>query len=604
MLYPITNKYRTINDLSGFWKFSSDPDKIGEKEKWFEGLCNSKEFQKFNLEIAVPGSWSEQLEEIGLLNYVGSAWYERDFYIPEELKGKKILFRIGSADYSSKVWINNKLVGENNLGFLPFEFEITNFVEPGKENKVVVLVNNELNDGSIPQGIKPEYYCKENRLREETYPATRFDFFPFGGIHRPVIMSIIPENNFEQIKVETLVKSSDEGLANIKVWTDSLVNGEVSLIISGGSNLLRRQIKIQNNFGEAEIEISQCKFWSNENPFLYNFKFQLIKDGNIVDEYTLPAGIREVKVEGNKLLLNGKEIFLKGFGKHEDFSVIGKGLFLPLIVKDFGLMKWCNANSFRTSHYPYSEELMSYADRNGFLIIDEAPAVSLDFRYVNEKTIVNHKEFIKRLIDRDFNHPSVIMWAAGNEPNLVGEEIYFNGAGKKYWKEVIDFTKSLDTTRPVTVPNCQRVGIEDPVFEFCDIVSINRYYGWYENPGQLDKAIEMLSKEMDEIYLRYKKPILITEFGADTMPGYHSTSDQMFTEEFQAKLIEMYIKLIESKDYTIGEQVWNFADFKTPQNFRRVVLNLKGVFSRDRAPKHAAFRLKDLWGAKKDKVEV
>ncbi|MHB8339188.1 MAG: beta-glucuronidase [Ignavibacteriaceae bacterium] len=604
MLYPITNKFRTIIDLSGFWKFSIDHDKIGEKEKWFEGLCHSKEYQKSNIEIAVPGSWNEQLEEIGLLHYVGSAWYEKDFYLPVELSGKKILIRIGSADYNSKVWINNKLAGENNLGFLPFELDITDIIEPGKENRVVMLVNNELNDGSIPQGIKPEYYSKENRLREETYPATRFDFFPFGGIHRPVIISIIPENHFEQIKIETFVKSSNEGLAIVKVWTDGLADGEISLNITGGSNRLKKQIIIQNNFGETEVEISQCNFWSHENPFLYNFNFQLIKDGNIIDEYYLPAGIREVKVEGNKLLLNGKEIFLKGFGKHEDFNVIGKGLFLPLIVKDFGLMKWCNANSFRTSHYPYSEELMSYADRNGFLIIDEAPAVSLDFRHVNEQTLVNHKEFIQRLIDRDCNHPSVIMWAAGNEPNLVGEEIYFNGAGKEYWREVINFTKSLDPTRPVTVPNCQRAGIEDPVFEFCDIISINRYYGWYEHPGQLDKAIEALSKEMDEIYQRYKKPILITEFGADTMPGYHSTSDQMFTEEFQAKLIEMYIKLIDSKDYTIGEQVWNFSDFKTPQNFRRVVLNLKGVFSRDRAPKLAAFRLKDLWSAKKGIGEV
>ena len=360
--------------------------------------------------------------------------------------------------------------------------------------------------------------------------------------------------------------------------------------------MLNKQFDIFNNYGETEIEINQCRLWSNDDPYLYNFCFQLSDDKSVVDEYSLPVGIREVIVRGNKILLNGKEIFLKGFGKHEDFSIIGKGLFLPLVVKDFELMKWINANSFRTSHYPYSEELMSFADRKGFLIIDEVPAVSLDFRYVSNKSLANHKEFINLLIDRDYNHPSVIMWAAGNEPNLVGEETYYNGKGRDYWKEIIGYTKELDSTRPVTVPNCQRAGRRDPVFEFCDVISINRYYGWYEYPGQLDKAIEILSNEMDEIYDRYKKPIMMTEFGADTMPGHHSTSDQMFTEEFQAKLIERYIKLIESKSYTVGEQVWNFADFRTPQHFRRVVFNLKGVFTRDRAPKMAAFKLKELWG--------
>lgn len=588
MLYPIINTFRTINDLSGLWKFSTDPNKIGVEEKWFENLDS-------NIEIAIPGSWNEQLEELGLLYYTGNAWHQTNFFLHEEIKNKRIILRIGSADYNSKVWVNNKFIGENNFGFLPFEFDITNAVVFGKENKIVVLVNNELNDESIPQGIVSEYYSNENRLRDETFPAARFDFSPFGGIHRPPIIYSIPQYHIDQIKIETKVKSLTKGFAKVRIWTKEVNNGEVILKISNGKEFIEKQIIINNNYGEAEIEVEQCQFWSNENPFLYKFIFQLFYIGNLVDEYTLPVGIREIKIEDNKILLNGKQIFLKGFGKHEDFSVIGKGLFLPLIVKDFELMKWINANSFRTSHYPYSEELMSYADRKGFLVIDEVPAISLDFRYVNEKSLHNHKEFIKRLIERDFNHPSVVMWAVGNEPNLVGEETYYNGSGKKYWKDVIGYTKELDPTRPVTVPNCQRAGKEDPVFEFCDIISINRYYGWYENPGQLDKAIEMLSDEMDYIYSHYQKPILITEFGADTMPGYHSTSDQMFTEEFQSKLIELYIKLIESKSYTVGEQIWNFADFRTPQHFRRVVLNLKGIFTRDRSPKLAAFNIKKLW---------
>jgi beta-glucuronidase len=295
------------------------------------------------------------------------------------------------------------------------------------------------------------------------------------------------------------------------------------------------------------------------------------------------------------LLLNGEPIYLKGFGRHEDFAVTGKGLVLPVVVKDFQLMKWVHANSFRTSHYPYAEETMAMADRQGFLVIDEVPAVSLDMRHINDRTLKNHKEFIRKLFDRDHNHPSVIMWALGNEPNLVGESGYYDGSGKKYWKEVFSFARTLDPSRPMTVPNCQRSGLEDPVFEFSDILAINRYYGWYEYPGRLDFAVKVLETEMDTLHSKYGKPLMMTEFGADTVPGLHSTSDQLFTEQYQEKMLEMYIRLLRSKSYTVGEHVWNFADFRTPQHFRRVLLNMKGVFTRSRQPKLAAFKLKSLW---------
>ena len=591
MLYPIQNGFRNILDLSGIWKFKIDPDKIGEKEKWFKGF-NSV------LDIAVPGSWNEQLEEAGLLHYVGSAWYSRKMYIPKECGSKRILVRIGSADYNSKVWINGKFVGENHLGFLPFEFDISNFIIPGEQSEIIILVNNELNDDTVPQGISSSHFLNENRLREETNPPSRFDFSPFGGIHRPVQIITTPRQFINRIRINTKLAGAKKGVLEAYVETVGTENASIVVSISNGKKIITKQTTTKGNAVSLAIEISNCVFWSPENPFLYDLKIQLLRDEGVVDEYTLPVGIREIKIAGNSLILNNKNIYLKGFGKHEDFSTIGKGLFLPLMVKDFELMKWINANSFRTSHYPYSEEMMFYADKKGIMVIDEVPAVSLDIRYANDKTLGNHKEYIRRLIDRDNNHPSVIMWAVGNEPNLVGADEYYDGSGKKYWKEIFGYTRKLDSSRPVTVPNCTRAGIDDPVFEFCDVLSLNRYYGWYEYPGNLECASEVLSKEMDAIHKKYKKPVLFTEFGADTLKGSHSTSVQMFTEEYQAKLLEMYIDIIRSKSYTIGEQLWNFADFRTPQHFRRVVLNLKGIFTRDREPKLAAFKLKKIWAAK------
>ncbi|NMB80982.1 MAG: beta-glucuronidase [Ignavibacteria bacterium] len=588
MLYPIVNNYRNIFDLSGIWQFKTDPEKIGEKKKWFNGF-------KTDYTIAVPGSWNEQLEELGLLHYTGNAWYSKKIFVPSDCKNKRIVLRIGSIDYNSKFWINGKFIAENKIGFLPIELDITNFAEPGKESLLVILVNNELTDETIPQGITSKHFRDEKRLREETNPPTRFDFSPYGGIHRSVQLISTPSFYISKLRVNTKIVNSKKGIAECEIFVNKKSQGSVNIELLNGKKLLSKKADLKEGKAKLKLEIDGCKFWSNNDPYLYDLKIQLYNKKELVDEYLQPIGIREVLIKGNKLLLNGKEIYLKGFGKHEDFAIISKGLFLPLMVKDFELMKWINANSFRTSHYPYSEEMMHYADRKGFLVIDEVPAVSLDFRRVNENTLKTHKEHIQRLIERDYNHPSVIMWAVGNEPNLVGESGYYNGSAKKYWREVFKFTKGLDSIRPVTVPNCTRAGVNDPVFEFSDVISLNRYYGWYEYPGYVEEAVKILGNEMDLIHKKYNKPMIFTEFGVDTMPGFHSTSTQMFTEEYQQLFLEAYIKLIRSKEYTIGEHVWNFADFRTPQHFRRVVLNLKGIFTRSREPKSAAFLLKKIW---------
>jgi beta-glucuronidase len=141
----------------------------------------------------------------------------------------------------------------------------------------------------------------------------------------------------------------------------------------------------------------------------------------------------------------------------------------------------------------------------------------------------------------------------------------------------------------------QRHGPDDPVFAACDVLSINRYYGWYDHPGQLDTAAALLQAELDALAARHGKPILVAEFGADTVAGLHATYDQLFTEEYQEAFLRRYLEVIERHPATIGAHVWNFADFRTAQHFRRVVLNLKGVFTRTREPKRAAFALKELW---------
>jgi len=300
--------------------------------------------------------------------------------------------------------------------------------------------------------------------------------------------------------------------------------------------------------------------------------------------------------------LNGKPIFLKGFGKHEDFPIFGRGSAYPVIVKDFSLFKWIGANSFRTTHYPYDEEFLHMADREGILVIDEIPAVGLYFDGDEgelESRQAMCRQYINELYSRDKNHTSVIMWCVANEPSKsakIGIQTESSGDDKSfdYLSELFQMFRDKDPTRLVTF-----VGVMmGPAnwHTLSDVVCINRYWGWYTNTGDLKGGLQVLNGELDRMHRKYKRPVMVTEFGADSHAGMHAYDAEMYTEEFQRDLIKGYLDIADSKDYMAGMHIWNFADFKTGQNMIRFGgYNLKGVFTRDRKPKMAAHYLRSRW---------
>jgi len=565
MLYPQNNQSRTVFDLSGIWEMKADPDDAGHEKAWMNG------FEK-DAFIGIPGSWNEQLAEIGLMNYVGKVWFQTTFFTPDVLSARKLYLRIGSADFRAETWVNGKFLGEHVGGYLPFEFDITSSVKKSVENMLVICVDNRLSHDTIPQGISKDDYYAFNKERQLSYPSIIFDFFAYGGIHRPVKIMSLNNCHLKNINIETKINGTD-GIVRFKANYNmilSMAKAEVS-IWDKKKKISQKTITLDKSNLEGEFTIQRCTFWCPENPYQYRIHFNLLENDTLLDEYSLEVGVREIEVKGRKLLLNKKPIFLKGFGKHEDFAVIGKGLSYPLIVKDFQLMEWIGANSFRTSHYPYAEEIIQMADKRGIMVIDEVPACSLNFKYVNSKTLKNHKQSLTELIARDRNHPSVISWSIANEPGIWGEEEASGDKAVKYWNEIYEHVKNLDPSRPITLPACVKWNDKDLSYKFSDFISINRYWGWYEIPGDLDKAGIILKKELKNLFMKYQKPILLSEFGADTIEGEHSTYPQMFTEEYQTMLIKEYFKVIESLPFTVGEHIWNFADFRKIFGQRKII---------------------------------
>ncbi|MBN1992112.1 MAG: beta-glucuronidase [Anaerolineae bacterium] len=577
MLYPQSNPFRQVFDLSGFWELRFDPENRGRQAGWTNGFTGG-------CPVAVPASWNDQFAE--RRDYLGQTWYQTRFDLPWGWNAarQRIGVRFGSVNYLAEVWLNGARLGEHEGGHLPFAFDLTPYVRP-ENNSLVVRVEGELAPDRVPPGKVPPDPRHMFIDQCQNFPPTSFDFFPYCGLHRPVLLTAVPPEAITDLTVVTELP----GRVHIKI---NLARTDATVARFSLGTTVQAEARISGDTAEMVLDVPEAVLWSPNSPHLYTLTVELVRQGTVYDRYTLPIGIREIKVGGDALLLNGQRIYLQGFGRHEDFPITGRGYVPAVIIKDYALMKWVGANSFRTTHYPYSEQMIDLADRLGFLVIDETPAVGLFFATEGlDRRLQLCRQYINELVARDKNHPSVMMWSLANEPHSAVPE------AKPFFRNLYDLCKSLDPTRPATLVS--HVGLAEESFEFCDLMCLNRYYGWYTESGQLEAGCVNLESEIEALYAKFKKPLILSEYGADTVPGHHAQPPDMFSEEYQADMLERYSEVLRRKPYVVGEHVWNMCDFQTSQGVRRVgSLNLKGVFTRDRRPKLAAHRLRKLWATR------
>lgn len=590
MLYPIMTESRQVIDLNGVWRFKLDKGN-GLKEQWFKSELVD------TINMAVPSSYNDLVENEDVRDHVGDVWYEREFVVNRAMLDERIVLRFGSATHHASVYVNGELVATHRGGFLPFESVINDVVVLGK-NRLTVVVNNILDETTLPVGILKEDLMADGTKKLKN--LVNFDFFNYAGIHRPVKIYTTPKTYIKDITVVPQISGKD-GLVEYQI--DTVGEGKVS------GNVLDENGSIVASFegDKGKLIIENAKLWEPMNAYLYNLVVKIEDVNGIVDLYEQPFGIRTVEVKEGKFLINNKPFYFKGFGKHEDSYIHGRGFDEAINVKDFNLMKWIGANSFRTAHYPYSEEIMRLADREGIVIIDETPAVGVHLNFMATAmfgggqrrdtwkeigTMEHHKNVLKELVSRDKNHPSVVMWSVANEP--ASEEKGADG----YFKPLVDLTRELDPQkRPVTiVTHMMATPDKCQVADIVDVLCLNRYYGWYIAGGDLESAKRMLKAELDGFRKRCPgKPIMFTEYGADTVSGMHDTVPVMFTEEYQVEYYKANHEVVDEFNEFVGEQAWNFADFQTSQGIIRVQGNKKGIFTRERKPKMIAHKFRERW---------
>ena len=537
--------------------------------------------------VDLPHTWNAQDALSGKIDYKrGIGNYEKNLFIRPEWKGKRLFIRFEGVNNIADVFINRRHIGEHRGGYGAFIFEITGKVEYGKENSILVRVNN--------------------GEQLDIMPLVG-DFNFYGGIYRDVHLLITDETcisplDYASPGVRLIQDSVSHRYAKVRAIVD-LSNGssgnqevELNVRLLDGQRVVKEGTKNVNLSGnevmqqELTFEIDQPHLWNGrQDPFLYQAEVTLFRNGQMVDRVTQPLGLRFYRIDPDKgFFLNGKHLPLQGVCRHQDRSEVGNALRPQHHEEDVALMLEMGVNAVRLAHYPQATYFYDLMDKNGIIVWAEIPFVGPGG--YNDKGFVdlpafraNGKEQLKELIRQHYNHLSICVWGLFNELTELGDNPV------EYIKELNVLAHQEDPTRLTTSASNQ---MGDLNF-ITDAIAWNRYDGWYGGtPADLGKWLDRMHKDHPEIC------IAISEYGAGASI-YHQQDSLVKTvptswwhpENWQTYYHIENWKTISSRPYVWGSFVWNMFDFGAAHRTEgdRPGINDKGLVTFDRKVRKDAF---------------
>ncbi len=500
--------------LNGTWAFKIDPYSQGEKSGWQNEDLDTASWDK----MKVPGNW-DLINEYS--EYAGDAWYSRTFSIDKSSENQQIRLVFQSVYNDAKVWINGNFVGENHFGYLPFHFDISKFIKFGEENRITVLANNVFRKGA---------------------------FWSWGGIRRPVWLEITPTTRIEFQHIDAIpdLKKGDANLTlkivasnesnepkkvrfniNISRENNIVAKGQIETTIPPKTS--KHEVKWTHN-----LKKSQVALWHFDFPNLYQSEVSMTENNQVLHQKTDKFGFRKLEIDGLQMKLNGESIRPVGFNLVPEDRFTGNTLPFERIKEDVDLMKSLGATFARLSHVTLPKEYLDYLDEKGIMVIEEVGLWGKD-AWVDP----NHpmpKEWLQRIVEYHYNHPSVVGWSLGNE---IGKEMD-NPKVKDYVKSAVEMSKKLDPNRLAIYASHTAQKNPDDAIQFTDFSTINLYGGW---GGGVDRAWQY-----------HKKPVFATEFGNilnDEDPNLGNIP------------IEKMMNSMRNKDYVLGASVWTFNDYRS-----------------------------------------
>lgn len=538
--------------------------------------------------VDLPHTWNAQDALSGKPDYKrGIGNYDKKLFIRSEWKGKRLFLRFEGANCVSNVFINGKQIGEHRGGYGAFIFEITDKVNYGKNNTVLVRVNN--------------------GEQLDVMPLVG-DFNFYGGIYRDVHLLVtedicISPLDYASPGVYLFQQHVGEKQAavlariNLSNGTEHPRQATLRLQVKEGDKVVYQADKKVTVAPHTSVQPEEMSFtllnprlWNGrEDPFMYQTVITLVKDGKEIDKVEQPLGLRYYATDADRgFFLNGKHLPLHGVCRHQEWAEVGNALRPMHHEEDTRLMLEMGVNAIRLAHYPQATYMYDLMDRNGIVTWAEIPFVGpggyADKGFVDQPSFrKNGKEQLKEMIRQHFNHPSICFWGLFNELKENGDNPL------EYIKELNVLAHQEDPTRPTTSASNQGGAINF----ITDNIAWNRYDGWYgATPATLASWLDKTHQAHPEI------KIAISEYGAGASI-YHQQDSLVQTspgswwhpENWQTEYHIQNWKIISERPYVWGSFVWNMFDFGAAHRTEgdRPGINDKGLVTHDRKVKKDAF---------------
>lgn len=538
--------------------------------------------------VDLPHTWNAQDALSGKQDYHrGIGNYRKKIDIPLEWKGKRLFLRFEGANTVTNLFVNQKHVGEHRGGYGAFVFDITEQVEYGKENELLVRVNNSLQLDIMP---------------------LVGDFNFYGGIYRDVYL-ILTEP--QQISVTDYASpgvyliqekvSKKEALVRTRVmlnnYSDSCEAEIILTLYNDKTPVLTESKQVHLSTGTNQQEefvftLDKPRLWNGKkDPFSYRAEVKLIVGGREVDKIEQPLGLRYYTTDPDRgFFLNGEYLKLQGICRHQDRAEIGNALRAIHHEEDMEIIMEMGTNAMRLAHYPQASYFYSLADKNGLVVWAEIPFIGPggyeERGWVNQLSFrENGKEQLKELIRQHFNHPSICFWGLYNELKTIGDN------PEEYIGELNHLAHQEDPTRPTVAASFLEDG--NALTAHSDLIAWNKYYGWYGG------SFADMGKWADRVHQNYPHyKIGISEYGAGASI-YHqqdeikagNASGWWHPENWQTAYHIGNWQAIAERPFIWGSFIWNMFDFGAAHRTEgdRPGINDKGIVTFDRKVKKDAF---------------
>jgi beta-glucuronidase len=546
---------RAENDKEAYWSSDVPENKTDRKEHGYN--------DKYS--INVPGDWNSQ--DPKFLYYEGTVWYKKSFDVKLPTPNEKVFLYFGAVNYRADVYLNGKKLGMHLGGFTPFNFEIPPGVLKAKDNFLVVKVDNK-------------------RFRDEI-PTLNTDWWNYGGITRDVNLVFVPQSFILDYSLQLAKGSALAKEKTVEGWVKMNATSNERVTIEVPELKLKKDFTGSGDSTHVSFQLPKVQLWSPETPKLYQVIISSKQD-RIEDK----IGFRTIEVQGPKIVLNGKPVFLRGICIHEEIPQQGRRAYSKQdALQLLGEARELNANMVRLAHYPHNENMTRTADSLGILVWSEIP-VYWTIEFTNDTVLQKAKKQLSEMIARDHNRASVIIWSVGNETPV-------NPARTKFMSTLVQTARQWDPSRLISaaleVHNVDGVQtIDDPLGQFTDIVSVNEYLGWY---GGLPSNCRTAKWEV-----KYSKPLFFSETGAEALGGFHGDSLTRWSEEYQEWYYKEQVEMMKRMpDNFSGMSPWILNDFRSPRRNNPIYQegwNNKGLFDHNGNKKKAFYVLKKYYDEK------